>query len=104
MQIGVDGWLRMVSLLVAYLYFIGILAAYGQLTKSLEAAYWQLTGSSMLYSLLEDNWQLTGIPVAAHLYMTNDDVGASGGFRLLAAPVIRAIKAKKRRLHEENPK
>ena len=81
----VDIWRLMGSLLVAYLYLIGILAAYGQLTKHVEAAYWQLTGSSMLYSLLEDNWQLTGTPVAAHLYMTNDDVGASGGFRLLVA-------------------
>ena len=47
-------------------------------------------------------WATVGMP-SPGAPMTDDDIGASRGFRLLVAPVIRAIKAKKRRLHEETP-
>ena len=47
-------------------------------------------------------WATVGMP-SPGAPMTDDDIGASRGFRLLVAPVIRTINAKKRRLHEENP-
>ena len=47
-------------------------------------------------------WATVGMP-SPGAPMTDDDIDASRGFRLLVAPVIRTINAKKRSLHEEYP-